>query len=76
MLIDEMDVAAAGIGLPYLNQRLRHGALVFVEHLAVHDDALAQRLALVLLGQVVVVFLDRVVTVKPARSIRTKCAAR
>ena len=46
MLIDDMDVAAAGIGLPEFDQRIRHAAAVFVEHVAVHDDAFADRLAL------------------------------
>jgi hypothetical protein len=53
MLVDGMDIAAAGIGLPDLDQRVRHAAAVFVEHMAVHDDALAERLALVLGGEVV-----------------------
>ena len=38
-------VAAAGIGLPELDQRVRHAAAVLVQHPAVHDDALADRLA-------------------------------
>ena len=46
MLVDDMDVAAAGIGLPDFDQRVRHAAAVLVEHMAVHDDALAERLAL------------------------------
>src|ERR1700682_6150383 len=48
MLVDDMDVAAAGIGLPQFDQRIRHAAAVFIEHMAVHDDALAKRLALAL----------------------------
>ena len=48
MLVDDMDIAAAGIGLPQLDQRVRHAAAVFIEHMAVHDDALAERLALAL----------------------------
>ena len=48
MLIDDVDVAAAGIGLPQFDQRVGHAAAVLVEHMAVHDDALAERLALVL----------------------------
>ena len=46
MLVDDVDVAAAGIGLPELDQRVRDAAAVFIEHTAVHDDALAERLAL------------------------------
>ena len=45
VLIDDMDVAAGGIGLPDFDQRIRHRARVLVEHMAVHDDALAERLA-------------------------------
>src|ERR1700712_5509694 len=51
MLVDDMDIAAAGIGLPQLDQRIRDTATVFVEHMAVHDDALAERLALALQGE-------------------------
>ena len=57
MLVDDVDVAAAGIGLPDFDQRIRHRPPVLVEHAAVHDDALAERLARVLLGQVVVAVL-------------------
>ena len=60
MLIDIVHVAAAGIGLPDFHQGIGHRALVLVEHVAVHDDALAQGLALVLLGEIVVALLDRV----------------
>src|SRR5258706_5553745 len=45
VLIDDMDIAAAGIGLPDLEQRIRHAAAVFIQHMAMHDDALAERLA-------------------------------
>jgi len=62
MLIDDVHVAAAGIGLPDFHQRLGDRTPVLVKHLAMHDDALAQRLALVLLGEVVVGVLYRVVT--------------
>src|SRR6185437_14487090 len=57
---------AAGIGLPDLDQRFRYRLPVLVEHLPMHDDALAERLALALLGQVVVVFLDGVVAIDRA----------
>ena len=63
MLVDDMDVAAAGIGLPDFDQRIRHAAAVFVQHMAVHDDALAERLALVLGGEIVVVLAHRLVAV-------------
>ena len=63
MLIDDVDVAAAGIGLPHLDQRIRHAAAVFVEHVAVDDDALAERLALVLGGEIMVVLAHRLVAI-------------
>ncbi len=63
MLIDDMHVAAAGIGLPEFDQRIRHAAAVFVEHMAMHDDALTERLALALNGQVMIVLAHRLVAV-------------
>src|SRR5207248_5484288 len=51
VLVADVDIAAAGIGLPDLEQRIRHAAAVFVQHMAVHDDALAERLAFVLGGE-------------------------
>jgi len=47
-------VAAARVGLPDLHQRVRHRAAVAVAQRAVHDDPLADRLAGMLPGQVVV----------------------
>src|ERR1051325_875188 len=55
MLVPDMDIATAGIGLPQLDQRVRHAAAVLVLHVAVHDDALAQRLAPGLGGEGMVV---------------------
>src|SRR6185312_16490607 len=69
---DEMHVAAAGIGLPYLDQSVRHRALVLIKHLAVHDDALAERLAGTLLGKVVVALLHRVVAVDRTGQFRQR----
>ena len=63
MLVDGVDVAAAGIGLPQLDQRVRHAAAVFIKHMAVHDDAFAERLALVLDGEVAVVLAHGLVAV-------------
>ena len=63
MLIDDMDISAAGIGLPEFDQRVRHAAAVFIEHMAVHDDALADRLALALNREVVIVLAHRLVAV-------------
>src|SRR5882724_13271689 len=48
MLVADMDITAAGIGLPDLEQGIRHAAAVLIQHMAVHDDALAERLTLVL----------------------------
>ena len=76
MLVDVVHVAAAGVGLPDFDQRVGHRPPVLVDHVAVHDDALAQRLARVLLGEVGVALLHRVVAVRPGRSARTACAAR
>ena len=50
-------VAAAGIGLPDLDQRVRHRPAVLVQHVAVHDDAFADRLAV--LGVVQQEVVDR-----------------
>ena len=55
MLADDMNVAAAGIGLPYFDQRVGHAAAVLVAHMTLHDDAFAERLVLVLDGEIVVV---------------------
>ncbi len=52
-------VAAAGIGLPELDQRVRHAAAGLVEHAAVDDDALADGIAV--LG----VIADQVVVERP-----------
>jgi hypothetical protein len=43
--------------------------------MAMHDDALAQRLTLVLLGEVGIAFLNRVVAIDRALSTPTTCAA-
>ena len=43
-------VSAAGVCLPDLHQRVRNGSCVFVEHPSVHDDALADRIAV--LGEI------------------------
>ncbi len=74
MLIDHMDVAAAGIGLPELDQRIRHAAAVFIQHMAVHDDALAERLALVLDGEIVIVLAHRLVAVDRPGQFRQRVA--
>ncbi len=63
MLVDDMDIAAAGIGLPQLDQCVRHAAAILVEHMAMHDDALAERLTLGLDGEVVVVLAYGLMTI-------------
>ena len=45
VLFADMDVTAGGIGLPDFDQRIRHRARVLVEHMAMHHDAFAERLA-------------------------------
>ncbi len=60
MLVDLVPVATRGVRLPDLDQRARHRPPVVVEHAAADDDALAERLALVLLRQVVVELAERV----------------
>jgi hypothetical protein len=72
MLIAQMDVAPAGIGLPDLEQRIRHAAAVLVQHMAVHDDTFAKRLALVLGGEIVVAGPHRLVTVERAGQFRQR----
>src|SRR5262245_15423645 len=63
MLVDVVDVAAASIRLPDFHQGIGNRALVFVEHMAVHDDAFAQRFALVLPGEVGIAFLHGAVAI-------------
>src|SRR5213076_2704310 len=67
MLVALVVVAAAGVGLPDLDERVGHRPAVFVEHAPVHDDALAERLAGMLFGQVVVARPDAVVAVHGSR---------
>jgi hypothetical protein len=76
MLIDDMDVAAAGIGLPEFDQRVRHAAAVFIEHVAVHDDAFADRLSLALNGEVVIVRAHRLVAVDRPGQFRQRVTHR
>src|SRR3954466_14785117 len=72
MLIADMDVAAAGIGLPDLDQRVRDAAAVLVTDMAVHDDALAERFALVLGGEVAVALAHGLVAVDRAGQLRQR----
>ena len=54
VLIDRVRVAAGRVRLPDLDERLRHGPAVLVEHAPFDDDPLAQRLAGMLAREVVV----------------------
>src|SRR6185295_8021180 len=58
VLVGAMRVAAGGVRLPDLDQGVGHGAAVLVEHAAGDDDALADRIALVLARQIAVRWLD------------------
>ena len=60
MLVDLVNITSGGVRLPDLDQRIAHRPAVFVEHAARHDDAFAERLA-VLCGvarEVVVEFAE------------------
>jgi hypothetical protein len=72
MLVRDVDIAAAGIGLPQLDQRVGHAAAVFIEHVAVHDDAFADRFALVLDGEVVIVLAHRLMAVHRTSQFRQR----
>ena len=52
MLVDRVVITPGGVALPQFDQRPRHRPSVLVEHMPGHDDALAERLALVLPGQI------------------------
>ena len=59
-VVDDVAVAAGGVGLPHLDQRVGHRAAVAVEHPAVDQDPLAHGLAAVAQGQVGVLGRDPV----------------
>src|ERR1700730_2887338 len=63
MLVADMDIAAAGVGLPDLEQGIRYAAAVLIQHMAVHDDAFAERLALVLCGEIMIALAHGLVAV-------------
>src|SRR5262249_46145140 len=50
VLIDHVYVAAASVRLPDLNQAVRHRPVILIKHAAVNDDALTDRLFLMLFG--------------------------
>src|SRR5512139_2159119 len=70
MLIDIVYITAAGICLPDFHERVGNWTFVLVEHMAVHDDALTQRLTFVLLGQIGVAFLHSIVAIDRAGQLR------
>src|SRR4051794_19424949 len=70
MLVDYMDVTPAGISLPNLDQCIGHAATVFIQHMTVHNDALAERLTFLLGGEIAVVLAHRLVAVNRAGQFR------
>ena len=69
MLVVLVDVAAGGVGLPDLYQAVSDGTAVAIRDASRDDDALAQRLAFVLAGQIVVQLPYRAASVGGARGI-------
>src|SRR5690348_10263657 len=63
MLVDIVNVAAAGIRLPDFHQRIGNRTFVFIKYMTVHDDALAQWFAFVLLGEIRIALLHCVVAI-------------
>src|SRR3954463_9983000 len=51
MLGDYIDVIPAGSNLRDLDQCIGHAATVFIQHMTVHNDALAERLTFLLGGE-------------------------
>src|SRR6185369_7239991 len=72
VLVGAMRVASGGIRLPDLDERMRGGFSVLVEHASADDDALADRLALVLARQVVIARLEVVVAEDRAGQLRER----
>ena len=67
MIVHDVTVASGGVGLPELHQRVADRPAVLVQHAAADDDALAERLAGVLAGQIGVGFTDRAIAIDRAR---------
>ena len=63
MLVDRMSVPARRVRLPQLNQRARNRLAIAIQHPPGHDDALAERLARMLTGEIVVGFANLSMTV-------------
>jgi hypothetical protein len=56
-----MGIAAAGVGLPNFDERVRERISIFIDHAARDDDALADGLGVMLLGEVEGFYVDEVV---------------
>ncbi len=63
MLIALMPVTTRSIGLPHLDQGIRYGAAILVHHTTAHQDALSQRLT---------IMLPREIGIRRADSLMTK----
>ena len=63
MLVVDVGIAAAGVRLPDFDERVGDAAAVFIDHAAMHDDALAERLTRVLAREIAVGFAHRLVAV-------------
>ena len=74
MLVANMDIASAGIGLPEFDQCVGHAASVFIQHMAMHDDALSDRFALVLGGEIGIARAYGLVAVHRAGQFRQRVA--
>ena len=61
VLIDRVGVAACGVGLPDFDERVRQRLSVFIDDAAGDDDALAERLGGMLLGEIEGFYVDEVV---------------
>ena len=70
MIVSRVEIAAGGVALPDLYQRVRHRPAVLVEDAAGDDDPFAERFALVLSREVVVGLAERQDNRTPARSDR------
>src|SRR5215217_62489 len=71
-----MAVAAAGVRLPDLDQRVPHGTAVAVEQPPVNDDPLADGLAVMLPSQVAVELADPILPVDRAGDLRQRVGHR
>ena len=63
VLIDNMNVTAARIGLPDFEQRMRHASPVFIANMAVHNNAFAEGFTLVLDREIVIALAHGLLTV-------------